>query len=279
MERRRFLRLACGGLVAASAACVAGPAWALLLEPSWLAREQVRVHMRNLAPSLSGLRIAFLSDLHRGPHIDPSHIARAARMAQEAAPDLVLLGGDFVSQSAAYAESCARELARLQAPLGVYACLGNHDYWTDPDAVTEALQRAGIRVLRNAGLEVADRLWVAAVDDVWEGRPSLEAALRGMPTDALAVLLAHEPDYADTVAADGRIALMLSGHTHGGQVCLPLFGSPILPYLGQRYPAGLYTLGAMTLYVTRGVGLVAPPVRLNCRPEVSLLVLEQRIAT
>ena len=273
MERRRFLRLACGGLVAASAACAAGPAWALLLEPSWLALEQVKVRLPNLAPSLIGLRIAFLSDLHRGPHIDPSHIARAVRMAREAAPDLVLLGGDFVSGSAAYAESCARELASLQAPLGIYACLGNHDYWTDPDAVTEALHRAGIRVLRNAGLEVADQLWVAAVDDVWEGRPSLEMALRGMPTDALAVLLVHEPDYADTVAADGRVALMLSGHTHGGQVRLPLFGPPILPYLGQRYPAGLYTLGEMTLYVTRGVGLVAPPVRLNCRPEVTVLTL------
>jgi len=273
MERRRFLRLACGGLVAASAACAAGPAWALLLEPSWLAREQVKVRLPNPAPSLSGLRIVFLSDLHCGPHVDPPHIRRAVRMAREAAPHLVLLGGDFVSGSAAYADACARELASLQAPLGVYACLGNHDYWTDPDAVTEALHRAGIRVLRNAGLEVADRLWVAAVDDVWEGQPSLEAALRGMPTGALAVLLAHEPDYADTVAADGRIALMLSGHTHGGQVRLPLFGPLVLPYLGQRYPAGLYTLGEMTLYVTRGVGLVAPPVRLNCRPEVTVLTL------
>ncbi len=276
MERRRFLRLACGGLVATSAACAAGPAWALFLEPSWLVREQIRVLLRNLTPSLSNLRIAFLSDFHRGPHVDSSHIARAVQMACEAAPDLILLGGDFVSQSVAYVESCARELARLRAPLGVYACLGNHDCWTDPDAITEALHRVGIRVLRNAGLEVADHLWVAAVDDVWEGRPSLEAALRGMPTDALAVLLAHEPDYADTVAADGRIALMLSGHTHGGQVRLPLFGPPILPYLGQRYPAGLYTLGEMTLYVTRGVGLVAPPVRLNCRPEVTVLTLRQR---
>ncbi len=273
MERRQFLRLACGGLVAASAACAAGPAWAVLLEPSWLALEQVKVRLPNLAPSLSGLRIAFLSDLHRGPHIDPPHISRAVRMAREAAPDLVLLGGDFVSGSAAYAESCARELARLQAPLGVYACLGNHDYWTDPDAVAGALSRAGVRVLRNEGVEVADGLWVAGLDDVWEGRPSLEMALRGMPTDALAILLAHEPDYADTVAADGRVALMLSGHTHGGQVRLPLFGPPILPYLGQRYPAGLYTLGKMTLYVTRGVGLVAPPVRLNCRPEVTVLTL------
>ena len=273
MERRQFLRLACGSLVAASAACVAGPAWALILEPSWLMLERVKVRLKNLAPSLHGLRIAFLSDLHRGPHVDPSHIRRAVQMAREAAPHLILLGGDFVSQSVTYADSCAQELVSLQAPLGVYACLGNHDYWTDPDAVTRALSRAGVRVLRNEGVEVAEGLWVAGLDDVWEGRPSLDMALRGMPTDATAVLVVHEPDYADEVAADGRVMLMVSGHTHGGQVRLPFLGPPVLPYLGQRHPAGLYVLGDMKLYVSRGVGLIAPPVRFNCRPEVTLLTL------
>ncbi len=178
-----------------------------------------------------------------------------------------------MTQSAAYADSCARELASLQGPLGVYACLGNHDYWTDPDAIARALGRAGVRVLRNEGVEVAEGLWVAGLDDVWEGQPSLDMALKGMPSDAATVVIVHEPDYADEVTADGRVMLMVSGHTHGGQVRLPLLGPPILPYLGQRYPAGLYTLGDMTLYVSRGVGLISPPVRFNCRPEVTLLTL------
>lgn len=273
MDRRQFLRLSCGSLIAASAACVSTPAYALLLEPFWLQMERVRIPLGHLPSHLTGLRMAFLSDLHRGANVDESLIARAVNMVLETSPDLVLLGGDYVTGSADYADSCARELARLRASLGIYACLGNHDYWTDAERVAETLQRAGVRVLRNQGLVVMDGLWVAAVDDVWEGQPSLESALRRMPTGATAVLLAHEPDFADRVAADGRVALMLSGHTHGGQVRIPFLGPPILPYLGQGYAAGLYRLGQMTLYVTRGVGLIAPPVRFNCRPEVTLLTL------
>lgn len=271
MNRRQFLRLTCSGLMAASAACVSVPAYALLLEPFWLSLERVRIPWKSLLSRPNSLRIAFLSDLHRGPDVEQEHIARAVALARETAPDLVLLGGDFVAGSADYADSCAQELARLRAPLGIYACLGNHDYWTDAERVTAALQRAGVRVLCNEGIEITEGLWVAAVDDVWEGQPSLESALNGMPAGATAILLAHEPDYADTVAADGRVALMLAGHTHGGQVWLPLIGPPILPYLGQRYPAGLYQVGEMALYVTRGVGLIAPRVRFNCRPEVTLI--------
>lgn len=273
MERRPFLRLICGGAAIASTICATGSLWALLLEPLWLRLERVRVPLKTLPSHRGGLRIAFLSDLHCGPHVDPPHIRRAVRIAREAAPHLVLLGGDFVTGSATYADSCAQELASLQVPLGVYACLGNHDYWTDPDAVTKALSRAGVRVLRNEGVEVAEGLWVAGLDDVWEGRPSLEMALKGMPSGAATVLMVHEPDYADEVAADGRVMLMVSGHTHGGQVQLPFLGPPILPYLGQRYVAGLYALDDMALYVSRGVGVISPPVRLNCRPEVTLLTL------
>lgn len=274
MGRRRFLKLTCGGIAIALTSCAASPLWAFFLEPSWLSLERVRIPIKAPPSHLVGLRIAFLSDLHHGPHVGLSHIRRAIQTAQEVKPHLVLLGGDFVSQSAEYAALCAQELASFQAPLGVYACLGNHDYWTDPDVVTKALHRAGVRVLRNEGLEVIDGLWVAGLDDVWEGRPSLDAALRGMPIGAVAVLIVHEPDYADEVASDGRVALMVSGHTHGGQVRIPFLGPPVLPYLGRRYPAGLYAVGSMRLYVSRGVGLISPPVRFNCRPEVTLLTLE-----
>jgi predicted MPP superfamily phosphohydrolase len=155
----------------------------------------------------------------------------------------------------------------------VLACLGNHDHWTDADAVAGALTDAGITVLRNAAREVADGLWVAAVDDVWERYADLEKALEGVPAGATVVLLAHEPDYADEVAADGRVSLQLSGHSHGGQVRLPFAGPLVLPYLGRKYPAGLYRVGEMWLYVNRGVGLVSPAVRFNCRPEVTVLRL------
>lgn len=273
LSRRRFLGWALAGLGAGVAACAGGPAYCFLVEPAWLALERVVVALRGLLPSLEGFRIALLADLHRGPQVGQEQVARAVDLAQRQGADMVLLAGDFVSQSASYAPSCAEELARLQAPAGVYACLGNHDYWTDSEAVTRALQRVGVRVLCNEAVPVAGGLWVAAVDDVWEGHADLPAALEGVAAGATVVLLAHEPDFADEVASHGRVALQLSGHSHGGQVRLPLLGPPVLPYLARRYPAGLYRVGDMQLYVTRGVGLVAPPVRLNCRPEVTLLTL------
>jgi len=217
--------------------------------------------------------VAFLSDLHRGDSVPLSHIARAVDLAGETQADLILLGGDYITGSAAFISSCAEELGRLYAPAGVYGCLGNHDHWTDPEIVAGELAERGVRVLRNEGLEVAPGLWLAAVDDVWERQADLDAALAKAPVGAKVVLLAHEPDFADVVAADGRVALQLSGHSHGGQACLPLLGPPVLPYLARRYPAGLYRVGPMQLYVTRGVGVVTPPVRFNCRPEVAVLTL------
>jgi len=200
--------------------------------------------------------------------------------------DLTVLTGDYVSHSANYAPSCAEALSPLAASSGdspprfggaggsnALACLGNHDHWTDANAVAGALADAGLTVLRNAAREMANGLWVAAVDDVWERHADLDKALEGIPAHTTIVLLAHEPDYADEVAADGRVKLQLSGHSHGGQVRLPFVGPPLLPYLAHKYPAGLYRVGGMWLYVNRGIGLIAPAVRINCRPEVTLLTL------
>jgi predicted MPP superfamily phosphohydrolase len=184
-----------------------------------------------------------------------------------------VLTGDYVSRSAEYASSCAQSLSPLVVRHRTLACLGNHDHWTDAERVAGALADAGVTVLRNAAREMADGLWVAAVDDVWEGHADLEGALQEIPDGATAVLLAHEPDYADRVAADGRVGLQLSGHSHGGQVWLPFIGPPFLPYLARKYPRGLYSVGGMRLYVNRGVGLIAPAVRFNCRPEVAALTL------
>jgi predicted MPP superfamily phosphohydrolase len=227
-----------------------------------------------------------LSDLHRGPKVTQEQVSQAMELALRQEAHLVVLTGDYVSVSAEYAPSCAESLSSLTASSGaapprfggagggnVLACLGNHDHWTDADVVAGALTDVGITVLRNAAREVADGLWVAAVDDVWERYADLEKALEEVPAGVTVVLLAHEPDYADEVAADGRVSLQLSGHSHGGQVRLPFAGPLILPYLGRKYPTGLYRVGKMWLYVNRGVGLIGPAVRFNCRPEVTVLRL------
>ncbi len=245
------------------------------VEPRWLALERLDVRLPGLPPHLDGFTIIQLSDLHRGPEVSAGDISRAVRLVQrQEGVDLIVLTGDYVSRSAGYAPSCTEALAPLVVG-NVLACLGNHDHWTDADAVTAALAGVGIVVLRNGAREVADGLWIAGVDDVWERHADLERALERVPAGATIVLLVHEPDYADTVAADGRVHLQLSGHSHGGQVRVPFRGPLVLPYLAQKYHTGLYTVGNMRLYVNRGVGLIAPAIRLNCRPEVTLITLRR----
>jgi len=274
MTRRQFLRCCLGTGAAAIAAPTCGLLYTLHVEPDWLQVRRVTVPLSRLPPQWDGFTIAHLSDLHLGPTVDIVAIHRAVNATNALKPDLIALTGDFVYRSASHAEPCAQALTALQAPHGVVACLGNHDRWEDAVRVERALTEAGIRVLINAGFPLADHsLWVAGLDDAWAGTPDLEAALAGAPLTASVILLAHEPDYADTVVEHGGVHLQLSGHSHGGQVRLPLIGALVLPYLGRRYPAGLYRLGELTLYTNRGIGTIYPPIRLNCRPEITLLTL------
>jgi hypothetical protein len=265
-----------GSTAALGTSAIAGASYAALLEPRWLALERVEVPIDRLSPALDGFTIAQLSDLHRGPDVSAEEIRRAAQLALRQETNLIVLTGDYVSSTADHALSCAQALTPLAEASDVLACLGNHDHWTDASTVAGVLTDAGVMVLRNEARAIREDLWVAAVDDVWERHADLEEALAGIPLGATVILLAHEPDYADVAAADRRVKLQLSGHTHGGQVQLPIVGAPILPYLGQKYPAGRFRVGAMWLYVNRGVGLISPPVRFNCRPEVTLLTLRHR---
>jgi predicted MPP superfamily phosphohydrolase len=274
VTRRRFL-LGCLGIGAATVATpTCGLLYAFRIETDWLQVERVAVTIPQLSPDLDGFTIAHLSDLHLGPTESAADIRHAVNVTNALNPDLIALTGDFVYRSAEYAEPCAQELAALEASFGVVACLGNHDHWENASLIKQALTDVGISVLVNAGLSLAGGgLWVGGVDDIWAGHPDLDAALDGASTGAAVILLAHEPDYADTVSKHGDVNLQLSGHSHGGQVRLPFIGAPVLPYLGRRYPVGLYRIGKLTLYTNRGVGTIYPPIRFNCRPEVALITL------
>lgn len=274
MTRRQFLRRCLNLGAAAIATPTCGLFYSLRTESSWLQVERVTVTLSGLPPVLHGFTIAQMSDFHLGPTVSIGNLRQAVEVTRELKPDLIALTGDFVLGSAEYAKPCAQELAALRAPYGVMACLGNHDHWENASLIRRALLDARIPVLVNTGLSLLEgALWIAAVDDVWAGHPDLDAALAGVPGGAVVLLLAHEPDYADTVAEHGGVNLQLSGHSHGGQVRLPLIGAPLLPHLGQRYPAGLYHIGNLTLYTNRGVGTIYPPIRFNCRPEVTLITL------
>lgn len=274
ITRRRFIDwLIRGGLCAAFGYPVA-------VEPNWLVVKQVEVPITGMPPALDGLRIGFISDFHRGRFVTEGDIHRAAKHLLRQKPDLILLGGDFVDDKAEYIHSCLSVLSQLESPLGVYAVLGNHDYWTDPNLIGSSIQQSAILLLKNQSMKLkwnGQHFYLVGLDDVWEGRPNRRAAFKGVPHEAMKVLLVHEPDYAEIIKKLPLwLPLQLSGHSHGGQVVIPFWGPPILPYLGQKYPAGLQQVSGRDrwVYTTRGVGHLLP-VRFNCKPEVALLILRK----
>lgn len=276
INRRRFLKLLGGSVVAGGLTAVGGPYYAKHIEPEWLMVERVEVVVRGLRPALEGYKIVQMSDFHLYPYTQVELIQRAVGLANELRPDLVVLTGDYVLERADAIFELAPVLAGLNGRQGVFAVLGNHDHWTDPAAVRTGLRESGIEVLHNEGVELSvgrEGLYLAGVDDCWSGAPDLGVALDGVAAGTPVVLLAHEPDFADEFAGDGRVSLQLSGHSHGGQVRLPGIGALVLPRYGQKYDAGLNRVGEMWVYTTRGIGVLGPPVRFNCPPEVTEITL------
>jgi predicted MPP superfamily phosphohydrolase len=277
ISRRAFLLALRNLFGALSLSSLAGSGYAWWLEPRWLAVERVTIPLPRLPRAFENFTIAQLSDLHLGPVIQPEHIHAAVERTLALKPDLIALTGDYVSDLRnGEAGQVTDALSRLQAPHGVFGVLGNHDWWTDAATVADAVTRAGVILLRNQHLAVrrgGEALYLTGVDDFWEGHADLGRALAGIPDGAAIVLLAHEPDYALRASRHMRIGLQLSGHSHGGQVRLPFIGPLALPPHGQRFPAGLYTVEEMLLYTNRGLGMVRPAVRFNCRPEITLFTL------
>ncbi|MBW3621845.1 MAG: metallophosphoesterase [Armatimonadetes bacterium] len=248
------------------------------IEPEWVEVERVRIPLPRLSPEFHGYRIAQISDIHMDGWMDRERLSDIVERVNGLKPDLVAITGDFVSyKPRRYVEDMAVAFRRLAPKDGTVAVLGNHDHWTDPEVVRQALRKGGVEELGNRALTLRRRgakFYVAGVDDPWSGEPHLDRVLKRTPGEEACMLLAHEPDYADTSAATGRFDLQLSGHSHGGQVRVPLYGAIILPKYGRKYPAGLYQVGTMKLYTNRGIGMVGPHLRFNCRPEITLFILE-----
>jgi len=239
--------------------------------------ERRDVELRDLAPAFDGYRIVFLTDLHLSAVVPRWWIAKAAATALELRPDLILLGGDYVSHSPHYAAGLAALLRPLAAPDGAFCVLGNHDHYVGAEVVRHALREAGLVELLNASVLVkrgAATLAVAGVGDLRFDAIDFAAALRGVPGGVPRVVLSHDPDVFAFWPPDVRLDLMLSGHTHGGQAHLPVLGPPYVPsQFGFRYLAGAVREGDRQLYVSRGLGVITAPVRWGCPPEITLLVL------
>lgn len=276
LNRRTFLKLAGITVAGGCLAGIGGYQYSTRLEPNWLVVEQVQLPLKNLKAGLEGFKIVQMSDIHLHPFTDEAFVREAVDRANSLQPDLIVLTGDYVYAGAESIFDLAPVLASLQARYGLFSVLGNHDLWTDAAIVKAGFERERLPVLRNQGVALAvgqATLYLAGLDDIWSGQPDLGAALAGAPPDTPVILLAHEPDFADLAARDGRVSLQLSGHSHGGQIRLPGIGAPVLPYLGQKYDQGRYRVNQMWLYTNRGLGVINPPVRFNCPPEITEITL------
>lgn len=247
---------------------------AALSEPFRLTVEHHKIFLRRLPRAFDGFRIVQLSDIHHSPFTSRAQIERAVATANSLQPDIIALTGDYVSKEREYAAPCAELMGRLRARHGVYAVLGNHDHWTDAALITDLFRAEAITVLVNQGMRFerdGAAIWLAGVDDTMVGLEDLPLALAGAREDELKLLLAHNPIILRRAARAG-VDLVLSGHTHGGQVTLRsergASGRP-----RRRLVKGLANRGETQIYVTRGLGTVVLPVRFGCPPEVSLLEL------
>jgi uncharacterized protein len=280
-SRRDFLKASVFG--AAGVALYSGE-----VERHWIDVSHRDVPLRGLSAGFDGMRIAQLSDIHMDHFTEPFFLRRVIERINQEKPDAVFLTGDYVTCNGApdrrvheAAWQCAGFLKEL-ACKSIYAVLGNHDVTAGAAELESALASAGIAVLRNSYLPIergGGRVWLAGLDDPVIGRPDIDVAvpepIRNVRNEPV-MLLCHAPDYAVRVQshrAGQSVDLMLSGHTHGGQIRLPLIGALVLPPLGEKFDQGWFQLGRMGLYVNRGIGTIGVPFRLDCPPEITIFTL------
>lgn len=278
MDRRKFLKAI--GLTALGSV-TAGVAYPFL-EAKWCRVVRTTIAVRNLPKAFQGTTVALLADVHHGPFVPMAYVQYVVSMTNALKPDIVALVGDFVHRHDVYITPAINELGKLKANLGRFAVRGNHDNQDyhgrrsfRPHSQA-ALAEANLPDLNNTGVWIerhGSRLRICGVGDLWTDHQDLQAALGGATERDAVVLLSHNPDYVETIG-DTRVSLVLSGHTHGGQIVLPGYGAPVVPSrYGQKYLHGLVEGPKCPVFVTRGVGTVTPPVRFLCRPEVVWITL------
>ena len=272
ISRRTFLR---GAAVAGGVAVAAGAVGVgCLHETLGLVVTRVDIGVRRLPERLSGFTIALLSDIHYSIIHPMSHIRHAVDVANSLMPDLIALAGDYTWHSASRAMPAFQELGRLRAPHGVFAVMGNHDHWDGVTAARQAMTAVGISELLNDNAKIATEngsFYLAGLDDPWAGKPRVEKALGGIPAARAVIMIAHQP-VCVRMLKDDRVSLMLSGHTHGGQIVLPLVGAPVTPG-PRKLTSGLVQGPHCPVFITRGIGYAGVPLRINCPPEVALVTL------
>ncbi|MDQ0903993.1 putative MPP superfamily phosphohydrolase [Paenibacillus sp. V4I7] len=283
LNRRTFLKKSL--IAVESLAILTGVSglYGIFGERYWIQSTTVRLSYRRYPASFAGVRIVQFSDTHIGKYYSLEQMNKVVDLLQRQEPDIICFTGDlFDSRFGEVSDEVIPILSRLQAGMGKFAVLGNHDMRLDSSRVRDVLERSGFTVLVNESRSIErgnGRLQVVGIDEMLHGKPDLPFALQGVKQDDFVLLLAHEPDIADT-SLNYPVDLQLSGHSHGGQIRIPLYGSIFTPELGQKYPIGLYTFegSEFHVYTNRGIGTTLFPIRFNCRPEITVFVLETKLS-
>ena len=273
--RRDFLN----GLLAAPLVAVsAGAAYSRLIEPYnyWISENDILI--RDLPPAFEGFRITQLTDIHHSRILGISEVRRVVDLAQQTKPDMFVLTGDYSTSYRRYIEPCAEALAALSAPEGVWAVLGNHDHYTDPELTTRALEHNHIAVLNNVHTTLhrgSDSLQLSGIDDWTWNATDWTRAFSGLDAKTPTILLSHQPTVLD-LEQTNNVSLIISGHTHGGQLKFPFIGAPASRFTNDlKYARGLFRRGETQLYVSSGTGVIGLPLRFGVRPEIAVLRLRR----
>ena len=248
------------------------------IEPNWFEIAPINLTIPNLPKTFEGFKIVQISDIHADDSMNKKKLAKIVRLIDKQQPDIVAITGDFTTKKTDVAtttllETTLRELSPKEKTVAV---LGNHDHWSDANQIRNILSNSNILDVSNSVYTLErgqDKLNIAGVDDYWANKSRLDLVLQKLPADGIAILLVHEPDFADISSVKDRFILQISGHSHGGQVKIPFRKPSVLPPYAKKYPSGLYQVGNMIQYTNRGVGMVKPLVRFNCRPEITVFTL------
>lgn len=248
-------------------------------EARWIEINEITFAHPDVPPAFNGKRIAFVSDIHYGPTMSAQRLRRIVRRIDELKPDIILHGGDYIYQQEQGIPIVFDALSTLSPPLGSFGVLGNHDAWINKSLTLQEMQRAGITPLNNRSVRVTsgnDSIVLGGVNTPWAGVHLTPRIMQDVRREDFMIMLSHNPEFAQRISNSG-IDLMLSGHTHGGQITFFGLYAPVLPpRIPQNYRSGLVTTaGGMPLIVTKGIGTIFPPIRFFARPEVVIITLQR----
>jgi uncharacterized protein len=248
------------------------------VEPYWLEIRTYIIVNKDIPLPFDYTKIIFLSDIHHGPYFDISRVRNVVRKINREKPDIVLLGGDYVHRSPEYIVPVFNELKELKAPLGVYGVLGNHDHWENAGLTKQKMLDAKIHLIDNRAfwiLKNGKRIKIGGVGDYIEDVQDIAPTINDVKKDDFVILVSHHPDYVEELTTD-KIDLVISGHTHGGQVTFFGLWAPLVPSrYGQKFRTGLMNAPSTKIIVSNGVGVITPPIRLFARPQAVSLILRR----